>query len=1516
MSQAKNIIHRPLRRTLVLFVLLSAFSVQLLAQCDTTKYGALINGSMSVPSKIAIAKSMGMPYVRMAITMSNWAGSSSSYERYRAANLGVQLNINWSSQNITGAPIPFQTNLVAYGTVLSQILTKYHDEELIAIENEETQKEYHSGPMIDYINQLDTAIQIVHARGLTVTNGGIHPQGVCYWVYQDYLNRSLPDSALWWKNETFSSGMLGGLSNPLSPINAYWRQIDTLLTAYETLDLDYVNLHIYESLNGVGDGIHVTANNIQIMDDYIFNRTGKHCITNETGQDNLDPTLVTNMLTAYQAAHYKYVFWWDGDGTQAKALNESNGLLRSNGAAFRDFVNNYYDTLCTGDTTIGGGDSSDVGTVVKQAYDIDADTTKLNGRSGGYNELQIHNSTFDTQGFLVNDGTGITSFKIGIDSIWSGADDTLFWRQTNGTTHYKVVTGGGGGGSQSWNDVMLINPDILQNISSDFGGFNWILNNIGEYTVFSGIGATGQSFLDIQNTFATLRTAKNDNGNAFFSVTLDNGEDPNTALMSAVGVDHQAFVQALGTGHLNLYSDVEIEAEGVDLTGTFSNKISLSAPAYIVPLPARTAITGIVTQNGDSLQTSTPQQLADSLRQYLETAAASFTWRVRDSVCSRPAYDLDDGDKFLVCPTGTGEFTGFDNQIAAYHSDGDTFSFEVASPGDYLQNSASGAVDKFDGAAWIYQNERRLLHNGGENDSLFSSYGTQQAFPAEIKTNNVRRWLFRPNGQTIINTAPTTYSTGNYDILVRNVTTKEINRIGSTSFIKPADTATMLAPYIRNISRSHDSVFAVYASGSVFKYKDSTGGGSSVTAGYGLSGTSTFVVDTNKIQTKLGWYDAVSWGADSSGVTDATSAIQAMINAAFASGKTAVTLYFRNGTYKISGSLLATDGTNTVNTAQLYIPYSAWSSASKVHIKILGESPPVQYTSRKQTVPVTKGVVFKSTITAGGGGAIFGTAYNTDGDNPLGFNFTETTFENVIITVRSKTGGGTDTIPTITAINADHIAIFHINNFVLNTESAMASTSQPATTARGLVCPALGNWARVTVNNGSIYNFYSGIVANDHLSAHDLYVATCFNGIEFTQSAGHVAYFDKVLLQWNVNSIKISGTSYFKIENMDIEDYTTAAGDPSKWYNNSLDIYEPSVSNSLASISYQRSRSAFGVDNAGFSVTTTLSPTVKYNRIDEPIILVGANKAPNNQSLYVIGTNDGALATTPTYAVRDVAVFENNNDAYIGIAAKSTNTAGLKFYKTAGASETAILSYNFSTNAFNWTSNLTSTTFAIGNGNGTLWNIATGGNLSNTGSTGTAYLHLKAGTATASTAPIKLTSGTVNTTPETGAIEYTDPVPYFTNSGGLRQQFFIGIPRRLASQFNATSTTTLADVVGIGVNVAAGKIYRFEAVLYTTSNVAGGVKVNIGGSATATSIIYEAEVWQGGIPVATGAQRGTSFAAAVGDVTAVTTAKIIINGIITVNAAGYIIPQFAQNASNGTASSVLVGSTFTVNEMP
>lgn len=136
--------------------------------------------------------------------------------------------------------------------------------------------------------------------------------------------------------------------------------------------------------------------------------------------------------------------------------------------------------------------------------------------------------------------------------------------------------------------------------------------------------------------------------------------------------------------------------------------------------------------------------------------------------------------------------------------------------------------------------------------------------------------------------------------------------------------------------------------------------------------------------------------------------------------------------------------------------------------------------------------------------------------------------------------------------------------------------------------------------------------------------------------------------------------------------------------------------------------------------------------------------------------------------------------------------------------------------------------------------------------------------------------------------------------------------KRAATQFDKTSDTTLANITGLSATVTAGRTYNFIATLFTTSNVAGGVKAAIAGTATATSIIYEAETSSAGVPGAVGTARATALATAVGDVTAVTVAKITITGTITVNAGGTLTVQFAQNASNGTASSVLVGSWFRV----
>jgi hypothetical protein len=138
--------------------------------------------------------------------------------------------------------------------------------------------------------------------------------------------------------------------------------------------------------------------------------------------------------------------------------------------------------------------------------------------------------------------------------------------------------------------------------------------------------------------------------------------------------------------------------------------------------------------------------------------------------------------------------------------------------------------------------------------------------------------------------------------------------------------------------------------------------------------------------------------------------------------------------------------------------------------------------------------------------------------------------------------------------------------------------------------------------------------------------------------------------------------------------------------------------------------------------------------------------------------------------------------------------------------------------------------------------------------------------------------------------------------------------KRVASDFDTGNSTTLANITGLSVAVAAGRTYSFVAELYTTSDVAAGVKFAIGGNATATAIIYEALVHNAGVLVAQ--TRATALGTEVGAVTAVTVAKCTITGTITVNAAGTLTVQMAQNVGNATGSVALRGSSFIVHDMP
>jgi hypothetical protein len=96
----------------------------------------------------------------------------------------------------------------------------------------------------------------------------------------------------------------------------------------------------------------------------------------------------------------------------------------------------------------------------------------------------------------------------------------------------------------------------------------------------------------------------------------------------------------------------------------------------------------------------------------------------------------------------------------------------------------------------------------------------------------------------------------------------------------------------------------------------------------------------------------------------------------------------------------------------------------------------------------------------------------------------------------------------------------------------------------------------------------------------------------------------------------------------------------------------------------------------------------------------------------------------------------------------------------------------------------------------------------------TAVLHLKAGTATASTAPLKFTSGTLLTTAEAGVMEFlTDAYYLTTTTNAVRRMIVAGNTGRATGQ-----TAAVASVATYTLGASDASYEVSANVLITTSN--------------------------------------------------------------------------------------------------
>jgi len=86
---------------------------------------------------------------------------------------------------------------------------------------------------------------------------------------------------------------------------------------------------------------------------------------------------------------------------------------------------------------------------------------------------------------------------------------------------------------------------------------------------------------------------------------------------------------------------------------------------------------------------------------------------------------------------------------------------------------------------------------------------------------------------------------------------------------------------------------------------------------------------------------------------------------------------------------------------------------------------------------------------------------------------------------------------------------------------------------------------------------------------------------------------------------------------------------------------------------------------------------------------------------------------------------------------------------------------------------------------------------------------------------------------------------------------------RVTSVVNFNNTTTLGTVTGLSVNVQAGRTYGFEADLSFTCTPAQGIRIAIGGTCTATAIVYDGWIVDSGANGIKGNAQSTALAGVV-----------------------------------------------------
>jgi hypothetical protein len=186
-------------------------------------------------------------------------------------------------------------------------------------------------------------------------------------------------------------------------------------------------------------------------------------------------------------------------------------------------------------------------------------------------------------------------------------------------------------------------------------------------------------------------------------------------------------------------------------------------------------------------------------------------------------------------------------------------------------------------------------------------------------------------------------------------------------------------------------------------------------------------------------------------------------------------------------------------------------------------------------------------------------------------------------------------------------------------------------------------------------------------------------------------------------------------------------------------------------------------------------------------------------------------------------------------------------------------------------------------------------------------------------------ANTALSTATAGTLEYDGGELYFTPLGTQRgiipgMQYY-----RLNSALVGSNVNTAQSILGVGVTLSSNTIYHFEGV-YALSKSAGTTShttsLLYGGTATINNVAYWLQSGSINTSTFTDTANGVSFQYYIqtlssflinGAQAAATTCRLYkVNGTISVNTGGTLIPQYQLSAAPGGAYTTAIGSYFSI----